>query len=238
MWSFGTRLCGLLLALILCQACTTIDYGSGPMTLAEMTGFSERVTPAKADKTSRPSKVNAMRLVPEHCTPYLKDGRWGFDCNSSAELAHEEDHAKYRQSAPHELMPGHPSSPGDFVPSTAEDPHQCQEVIYEYTTLNSYTRTILDNIQRGRVKRTLTATAAYHANNTLENYYKTAVETARRKYSWSERNSGGDAACTAHIRFAISEHRRVGGIINAEIDKGNRDLAGTGLNPYTSEYNR
>ena len=84
----------------------------------------------------------------------------------------------------------------------------------------------------------LTNEAAYNVEQLVRNYISTVDREAVAKFRYSKRGGNGDAICTAHFGVGKEELIRIGQIIIDELNKGNRDLTGTGLNPYAHETNR
>lgn len=84
----------------------------------------------------------------------------------------------------------------------------------------------------------LTNEAAYNVEQLVRYYMSIVDREATAKFRYSKRGGNGDAICTAHFDVGKAELVRIGQIIIDELNKGNRDLMGTGLNPYAHETNK
>ena len=86
--------------------------------------------------------------------------------------------------------------------------------------------------------RFFTQPAARYMHNKLESYSKRAIRDAENMYQWARRGENATALCVDFLNEATIEVERIHKLLVSEAAKGNRDLDGTGLNPYASDYNQ
>ena len=93
-------------------------------------------------------------------------------------------------------------------------------------------------VLRGRPdQRILTYNAAKWVKERLRSYGMHVIDIAENKYRFRKRGEDGVGNCIAALEQGRREFHRVVALIKSEAAKGNRDLAGTGLNPHVSPYN-
>ena len=164
------------------------------------------------------------------------NGTWGIICPTET---HQEVAERIKQRRPGKL-PGFASSPGSFKPeSTPQSAKKCLLMMAEFGylqgALSHWTHQVLYGDPHERV---LTARAAYTVRDMLEAYMRREIGVAERKFRASRRDENALKLCVDHVKGAMAEFSRIFDLVQAEAAKGNRDLAGTGLNQRTSIYNK
>lgn len=85
--------------------------------------------------------------------------------------------------------------------------------------------------------RVLTAEAALSVNDRLRSYIMNIMDHGESIYRNRKRGEDGAGKCAEFIKVYHDNLKYVFALVKSEAAKGNRDLIGTGLNPYQSQYN-
>lgn len=174
-------------------------------------------------------------MVPENCNIYVMSKGWGIKCPSKV----NERIANNARNQALPILPGHDSNNNAYTPSTLGHPTKCVVAIENLVKRAGQFTSWLRRVRfGGEFYGRLTADAAYEVGELIHSYTIQVEREGKRKYNLSPRGGNGDALCTQHIEFGTSEIIRIAQIVIDEANKGNRDLSGTGLNPYASQYNR
>lgn len=98
---------------------------------------------------------------------------------------------------------------------------------------------VLKWIRESREDHSITQVAGYEAHRAFYRYIRLSLERGRRAYTSSDRFEDGDTACAVYLEARRNELSEKFQIVRREVVlKGNRDLAGTGINPRASRENR
>ena len=142
-----------------------------------------------------------------------------------------------RKHAP--SLGGFPSSPAVKRQPTSPDPTPCYEAADILATKSVEMRRWLRNAMYAAVHaRFFTHRAAKHMHDLVQSYTSRAIRHAKNRYRYAKRGQDGTEFCVNYLKEAKAELDRIHNLLLNEADKGNRDLDGTGLNPFASQYNQ
>ena len=184
---------------------------------------------------------------PEGCMVVKDKAEWGIKCPP----VKDEKRRAYvlKRKAP--KLPGHASElPIVKGPSVKNQegavtsyvlpdyPTQCRTARTAFTDHGGMFIGFIRRERNSSAANSLTNEAAYNVEQLVRKYIDVIDREAIAKFRYSKRGGNGDALCTVHFDVGKAELIRIGQIIIDELNKGNRDLAGTGLNPYAHETNK
>ncbi|MBL4830158.1 MAG: hypothetical protein JKY55_09790 [Aliivibrio sp.] len=117
-------------------------------------------------------------------------------------------------------------------------PSRCRPARIKFSDRSGQFIAFLRRERNSSAANSLTNEAAYSVEQLIRSYITAIDREAVAKFRYSKRGGDGDAICTAHFEFGTAEIKHIGQLIIDELNKGNQDLTGTGLNPYAYETNR
>lgn len=132
-------------------------------------------------------------------------------------------------------MPGHASNGTFDSQPVYQSPAQCNAAISRLSdtladTLYWFRKAIYET-------RVLTSEAATGVRDYVRIYAMRAMSYGESIYQHRRRGEDADNLCRKYVDGANKQVSRLFALVQAEAAAGNRDLEGTGLNPYTSPYN-
>lgn len=168
---------------------------------------------------------------------------WEIECPP----VRDEERRAYMLKRKAPKLPGHASDAKRKEPEKEPDnssyvlknyPSRCRPARIEFSDRSGEFIAFLRRERNSSAANSLTNEAAYNVEQLIRSYITAVDREAVAKFRYSKRGGNGDAICTAHFEFGTAEIKNIGQLIIDELNKGNQDLTGTGLNPYAYETNR
>lgn len=186
----------------------------------------------------------AMMLFPQQ--DRLFDPKLDKDCVTfEAQAGHEVhcpdrfdyDRAEYVRRLPPIKLPGHSS---DGAASVSESNRMlsgsCKTALKSFYDSTSKFTYWLQRQKNNFDTDTLTRDAAYNLEQIVRSYHVKVSREAKAKHSYGTPDDKvGYTSCVAHLEAGIAEVYRIGDLVIHELNRGNYDLSGTGLNPHTRD---
>lgn len=148
--------------------------------------------------------------------------------------------AEYVRRLPPLKLPGH-TSDGSAISSGGSDsfPIDCSAALKNFYERTAQFAHWLQRQKNDFAADTLTREAAYNIEQVIRSYHFKVSREAKAKHSYgTPDDTQGYTSCTAHANAGAREIYRIGDLVIHELNKGNYNMMGTGLNPHARNATR
>ncbi len=160
--------------------------------------------------------------------------RWGVDCPVQENNSQIERSKVFKPS----LFGGFPSDSSVKRQPEFQTFAKCDAALDDINnTLGDVMSWFHQVIYGPPLARVLTAEAALSVNDRLRSYIIVIMERGESIYRNRKRGEDGAGKCAEFIKPYHENLKYVFALVKSEAAKGNRDLTGTGLNAFQSQYN-
>ena len=150
------------------------------------------------------------------------------------------DRAEYVRRLSPIKFPGHSSDGSVINPENTEPyPNDCKAALKNFYERAAQFAHWLQRQKNNFDADTLTREAAYNIEQVVRSYHIKVSREAKAKHRYgTPESTAGFTSCTVHANAGTSEIYRIGDLVINELNKGNYNMVGTGLNPYASRDER